>query len=73
MYQYDVTFHNTSTNETKLHTVNAENKEQACIKACALMYRERDSKYYRLSKVELVEIFTILASPLIKVKDLLCK
>jgi hypothetical protein len=71
MNQYDVTFQDTRTLETKLHTVNAENHEEACSKASSL--NEREIKQYKLVKAELVEVFTILASPLIKIKELLCK
>ena len=72
MNQYDVTFQDVKTFETKLHTVNAETHEEACHKASSLT-NEREHKHYRIVKAELVEVFTILASPLIRIKDLLCK
>lgn len=72
MNQYDVLFQDVKTLETKLHTVNAETQEEACSKASSLT-NKREHKHYRIVKAELVEVFTILASPLIRIKDLLCK
>ena len=72
MNQYDVLFQDVKTLETKLHTVNAETREEACNKASSFT-NEREHKHYRIVKAELVEVFTILASPLIRIKDLLCK
>lgn len=69
MNQYDVLFLNQH-NETKLYTINADTKENAYGIAFSLLNNE-DQQHYKLLAIELLGIFIIKATPLIKVRELI--
>lgn len=71
MNQYDVKFKNTLTYETMTHTVETDNIPDACNIATKRLKKTERNKY-TITKVELIDKFVILCTPLFKTKDLLC-